>query len=51
MNGSGQLQTRNIQGNGIDQILARIDNATYGASDTTGLYFDLTDRLAPCGMC
>ena len=39
------LETRNIQGNGIDQILARVDNSTYGASDASGLYIDLTDRL------
>ena len=42
--GTFGLQTRNVQGNGIDQILARVDNTTYGASGT-GLYLDLTDRL------
>ena len=42
---AGNLQTRNIQGNGIDQILARIDNHCNGASDPTGVYFTLTDHM------
>ena len=45
MNGSGNLQTYNVNGDGIDQILARVDNATNGASDPSGVYFDLTDDL------
>jgi hypothetical protein len=45
MNGSGNLQTRNLNGDGIDQILARVDYASNGASDPSGVYFALTDHL------
>ena len=31
LNSSGNLQTRNLSGDGIDQILARVDNASNGA--------------------
>src|SRR6202453_3860391 len=45
INGStGNLETRNIYGNAIDQILARIDNASNGAIDPTGVYWTLTDK-------
>src|SRR6202453_1026753 len=45
MNGSGAIESRNFFGNGPNQILARIDNASNGASDASGIYFVLTDRL------
>src|ERR1700677_1494621 len=45
INGStGNLETRNIYGNAIDQILARIDNASNGAIDPTGVYWTLADK-------
>jgi hypothetical protein len=45
LNGSGAIESRNFFGNEPNQILARIDNASNGASDASGIYFVLTDRL------
>ncbi len=42
LNGDNSLQTRNIEGNGTDQHLARVDQS--GSSDPNGTYWLLTDR-------
>ena len=43
LNSDNTLQTRNIFGNNVDQIIARVDQS--GASDPSGTYWDLTDHL------
>jgi hypothetical protein len=48
LNSDNTLQTRNIFGNQPSQILARVDQS--GASDPSGVYFDLTDRQGSVQM-
>ena len=43
LNADNSLQTRNIFGNTVGQILGWIDQS--GASDSSGTYWDLTDHL------
>jgi RHS repeat-associated protein len=43
LNSNNTLQTRNVFGNQVDQVLGRVDQT--GASDASGQYWDLTDHL------
>ena len=43
LNSNGTLQTRNLDGNGTDQHLGRVDQT--GASDANGAYWLILDRL------